>query len=574
MSIDGVLQIVYALFYLLGGITVFMLGMDILGSNLEKAAGSKMRHLIGKATKNKYVGIATGTAITAIIQSSSATTVMVVGFVNIGMMTLVQATSIIMGANIGTTITAFISALSMGNFELDITAVFALVAFIGLMMTLCSKEDKTKRIGFILAGLGMIFVGLYTMSFTVTSLTETEGEVQTAIINMFTSIGYGKTELTWEILVLFLLGLGLTGIMQSSSAVTAIVITLAGSGLISLQMALFIVLDTNIGTCFTAVISSIGTNVNARRAACIHLCFNIIGNIIFAVPTIIWGSDIAALLESWMPGNVTWQIAIFHLFFNFTTTLILMWFIPQLVKLSTLLVRDKKGGKKAEEAEESNEMLDDRLLKTPAIAVGQARKEIVKMGQLAFSNYKLALEMLLSGDLSKKSMFAENEKHIDELNKYITTFLVRLSSEDISETDEKKVSSFYHVTSDIERIGDYAENIVEYAEEMSKTEATFSEHARAEISEMDGYITELYKNVEMAFSNHNLSYTQNIEMAENEVDQMCAKMKEAHIRRTNEGRCSPEAGSVYLQLAVNLERIGDHMNNIANSIKTYVTPDA
>lgn len=573
MSIDGVLQIVYSLFYLLGGITVFMIGMDILGSNLEKAAGSKMRHLIGKATKNKFLGIGTGTVITAIIQSSSATTVMVVGFVNIGLMTLIQATSIIMGANIGTTITAFISALSMGGFEFDVTATFSLIAFIGLLMTLFSKEEKNKRIGFILAGLGMIFVGLYTMSFTVSSLTETPGEVRDAIINMFSAIGNGKTTLTWEIPVLFLLGLALTGIMQSSSAVTAIVITLASGNLISLHMAIFIVLGTNIGTCFTAVISSIGTSVNARRAACIHLCFNIIGCIIFAIPTIIWGSDIARLLESWMPGNVTWQIAIFHLFFNFTTTLILMWFIPQLVKLSTLLVHEKKGEHK-ESSEDSDERLDKRLLKTPAIAVGQARQEIVKMGKLAYRNYKLAIEMLLSYDTSKKSEFAENEKHIDALNKYITQFLVKLSSEEISGIDETKVSSFYHVTSDIERIGDYAENIVEYADEMIKTGTKFSDHAVAEINEMDGYIDELYRNVEMAFANHNLSYAQNIDAAENSVDVMCDKMKEAHIRRTNEGRCSPEAGSVYLQLAVNMERIGDHMNNIGNSIKTYVEPNA
>ena len=573
MSIDGVLQIVYSLFYLLGGITVFMIGMDILGSNLEKAAGSKMRHLIGKATKNKFLGIGTGTVITAIIQSSSATTVMVVGFVNIGLMTLIQATSIIMGANIGTTITAFISALSMGGFEFDVTATFSLIAFIGLLMTLFSKEEKNKRIGFILAGLGMIFVGLYTMSFTVSSLTETPGEVRDAIINMFSAIGNGKTTLTWEIPVLFLLGLALTGIMQSSSAVTAIVITLASGDLISLHMAIFIVLGTNIGTCFTAVISSIGTSVNARRAACIHLCFNIIGCVIFMIPTIIWGGDIARLLESWMPGNVTWQIAIFHLFFNFTTTLILMWFIPQLVKLSTLLVHEKKGEHK-ESSEDSDERLDKRLLKTPAIAVGQARQEIVKMGKLAYRNYKLAIEMLLSYDTSKKSEFAENEKHIDALNKYITQFLVKLSSEEISGIDETKVSSFYHVTSDIERIGDYAENIVEYADEMIKTGTKFSDHAVAEINEMDGYIDELYRNVEMAFANHNLSYAQNIDAAENSVDVMCDKMKEAHIRRTNEGRCSPEAGSVYLQLAVNMERIGDHMNNIGNSIKTYVEPNA
>lgn len=572
MSIEGVLQIVSAFFYVLGGMTVFMIGMDILGSNLEKAAGSKMRTLIGKATKNKFVGIATGTAITAIIQSSSATTVMVVGFVNIGMMTLIQATSIIMGANIGTTITAFISALSMGGAELEVSAVFAFIAFIGLMMTLFAREEKTKRIGFILAGLGMIFVGLYTMSFSVTGLTEGDGEVPTAIRGMFAAIGYGKTTLSWEIFVLFLLGLVLTGIMQSSSAITAIVITLASSNLISLHMALFIVLGTNIGTCFTAVLSSIGTNVNARRAACIHLMFNIIGCVIFAVPTIVWGGDIARLLESWLPGNVTWQIALFHLFFNVTNTIILMWFIPQLVKLSQLIIRDKKA--EESHAADSGELLDKRLLKTPAIAVGQARKGIVKMGQLAFANYKLAVQMLLDGNVDKKSEFAENERHIDELNKYITQFLVKLSSEDISGIDETKVSSFYHVTSDIERVGDYAENIVEYAEEMMKAKATFSDHAVAEIREMDGYIDELYKNVEMTFANHNLSYTQNIDVAENAVDEMCAKMKEAHLRRTNEGRCSPEAGSIYLQLAVNMERIGDHLNNIANSVKTYVEPNS
>ena len=266
MSIEGVLQIVSAFFYVLGGMTVFMIGMDILGSNLEKAAGSKMRTLIGKATKNKFVGIATGTAITAIIQSSSATTVMVVGFVNIGMMTLIQATSIIMGANIGTTMTAFLSALSMGGAELEVSAVFAFIAFVGLMMTLFAREEKTKRIGFILAGLGMIFVGLYTMSFSVTGLTEGDGEVPTAIRGMFAAIGYGKTTLSWEILVLFLLGLVLTGIMQSSSAITAIVITLASSNLISLHMALFIVLGTNIGTCFTAVLSSIGTTIGIGGA--------------------------------------------------------------------------------------------------------------------------------------------------------------------------------------------------------------------------------------------------------------------------------------------------------------------
>ena len=573
MSTGDILEIIYSLFYLLGGITVFMIGMDILSSNLEKAAGSKMRTLIGKATKNKYVGIGTGTAITAIIQSSSATTVMVVGFVNIGLMTLTQATSIIMGANIGTTMTAFITALAlMGGIELDVSAIFALIAFIGLMMTLFSGQEKTKRIGFMLAGLGMIFVGLYTMSFTVTQLTEGDGAVAQAIRNMFVSIGNGKEVLTWEALVLFLLGLALTGIMQSSSAVTAIAITLAGQNLLNMYMCMFIVLGTNIGTCITAVLSSIGTAPNAKRAACIHLCFNIIGCLIFAIPVAVWGRQIAGFLDNTF-HDVKWEIAIFHLFFNVVNTLILMWFIPQLVKLSHLIIRDKKGEEQTPQAN-SDEMLDKRLLKTPSIAVGQARQEIVKMGKIAFGNYKLAIDMLLGYNTDKKEEFAENENRINELDKYITQFLVKLSAEDISDIDERKVSSFYHVTIDLERIGDYAENIVEYTDEMVKSGAKFSEHAVAEIKEMDGYISELYKNVEMAFANHNLSYTQNIELAENSVDEMCARMKEAHIRRTNEGTCSPEAGSVYLQLAVNMERIGDHMNNIADSVKTYVDPNS
>ena len=579
MGIGDVLKIIYSVFYLLGGITVFMIGMDILSSNMEKAAGSKMRTLIGKATKNKFLGIGTGTAITAIIQSSSATTVMVVGFVNIGLMTLTQAASIIMGANIGTTITAFITALAAGDAtatgnvaEFDISAIFALIAFLGLMMTLFSKEEKTKRIGNMLSGLGLIFIGLYTMDFTVSDVTS-DPTIGPVIDNMFIAIGNGKDFLTWEALVLFLLGLILTAIMQSSSAVTGIVIALAGRGLINIYMAMFIVLGSNIGTCVTALISSIGTTTNARRAACIHLCFNVIGCLIFAIPVTVWGADIASFLNYICGGRATWEIALFHLFFNVVNTVILMWFIPQLVKLSHIIIRDRKGDNQEEQGE-NDEQLDKRLLKTPAIAVGQSRKEIVKMGRIAFSNYKLAVEMLLGYDITQKEKFAENEKRINDLNKYITQFLVKLSSEDISVTDETKVSSFYHVVSDIERIGDYAENIVEYTEEMVNTGVRFSDHAVAEIKEMDEYLSELYKYVEMAFANHNLSYTQNIENAENSVDEMCAKMKDAHIRRTQEGRCSPEAGSVYLQLAVNMERIGDHMTNISNSIKSYVEPNS
>lgn len=566
MSGSGVLLIINSLFFVLGGVAVFMIGMEMMGSNLEKAAGRNIRSLMSKAANNRFAGIGTGAVVTALVNSSSATTVMIVGFVNVGLMTLSQAASVIMGANIGTTVSAFIMALSSGGGELKVAAIFALVAFCGLIFTMVGKKDITKRIGYILAGVGLIFIGLNVMSTAVGDLTEEGSEVRGAIVNLFAVLGNGADKsLTWEVPVLFLIGLVLTAVMQSSAAITAIVISLASSGLMSLQMAMCVVLGTNVGTCFTSVLSSIGTNTNAKRAACVHLLFNLLGCIIFIVPVAVWGRNIAEFLTKVIPGT-QWQIAIFHMFFNVVTTLILMWFIKYLVKLACIIVPEKHG----EVEKEPTEILDVRLLKTPAIAVGQARKEIVKMGQLAFTNYKRALDMLLSYDVSNKNEFAQNEQHINALNKYITQFLVKLSSQEISEVDEKKVSSFYHVTSDLERIGDYAENIVEYAEEMVKVKAQFSQHAVDEIREMDLTLTELYKNVEMAFANHSLDYDDAIEKAESKADEMCRVMQQSHLRRTNEGRCTPEAGSVYLQLAINLERIGDHMHNISDSIKTYV----
>jgi phosphate:Na+ symporter len=568
MSASSVMEIINSLFLILGGIVVFMIGMEMMGSNLEKAAGRNIRSLMGKAARNRFTGIGTGAVVTALVNSSAATTVMIVGFVNVGLMTLTQAASVIMGANIGTTISAFIMALSSaGGSQFSVTALFALVAFIGFVFTLVCKTDKMKRVGNILEGVGIIFVGLSVMSGAVSSLTEDGSEVSEAISRVFQSLGSNKETLTWEIIVLFLLGAVLTAAMQSSAALTAIIISLASSNLITLQMAMCIILGANVGTCFTSILSSMGASVNAKRAAMIHLLFNVAGCIIFIFPVAFAGKYIAVFLNKIIP-QTQWQIAIFHMVFNLTTTLILAPFLNGLVKLACLIVRDKHSND--EKPQEQTEILDVRLLKTPAIAVGQARKEIVKMGKLAFTNYKRSIDMLLSGDMSKKDEFASVETQINSLNRYITQFLVKLSSEQISETDEKKVSSFYHVTSDIERIGDYAENIVEYAEKMAAENAKFSESAVQEIKEMDGHLTELYSYVEKAFASHDLSYADKIEQEEDATDATCRKMQEYHIRRTNEGQCTPEAGSVYLQLSVNMERIGDHMHNISNSIKSYV----
>ena len=556
-----ILTIINSAFFILGGIAVFMLGMNMLGSNIEKAAGKSMRRLMGKATKNRFIGVGTGAAITVICNSSSATTVMIVGFVNVGLMTLTQAASVIMGANIGTTISAFVMALSSeGGTQVSIAAVFALVAFVGFVFTIAGKNEKLKQIGTILEGVGVIFVGLNVMSSAVNGMLDNPN-VETAVKGLFTSLGNGDKALTWEIPVLFCLGALLTGLMQSSGALTAIVISLASANLINLEMAMCIILGTNVGTCVTSLISSVGTNVNAKRAAMVHLLFNVMGCLIFIWPVAFAGKYIARALSG---IDTQWQIAIFHMVFNVLTTAILLPFLKYLVKLACIIVRDNKGVET-----DDAETLDIRLLKTPAIAVGQARKQLIRMGEDAFANYKLSLEMLLKGDLSKRKQFAETENNINATNKYIVSFLIRLSLTEISEIDEKKVSSFYRVVSDIERIGDYAENIVEYAEKIVENHIDFTDEAKEEIREMDMHITNLYKYVYSVFSGSDLSYTPDVEREEQETDRMNNIMQQSHLKRMTEGKCTPEAGALFLQLAVNMERIGDHMHNIANSVKEY-----
>lgn len=563
LSAGDVLTVFNSLFFVLGGITVFMIGMNMMGHNIEKAAGKSIRRLMGKATVNRFAGVGTGAAVTALVNSSSATTVMIVGFVNVGLMTLTQAASVIMGANIGTTVSAFIMALSTADgAQLSIASLFALVSFVGFVLTIASKREKLKQLGCILEGLGLIFIGLNVMSRAVSDLVMHD-RIGSSIENLFISLGNGKGTLTWEVIVLFLLGALLTALMQSSGALTAIVISLAGTDLISMQMAMCIILGTNVGTCFTSVLSSMGASANAKRAAVIHLLFNVAGSIVFIFPVAFAGKYIADFFDSFI-ADTEWQIALFHMVFNLLTTALLLPFIKHLVGLSTLIVRDKPN-KKSDE----NELLDLRLLKTPAIAVGQVRKQLVKMSSEAFENYKLSLDMLLSLDTSKQEEFEKREDNINALNKNIVNYLILLSAQEVSETDEKKIGSFYRVSSDLERIGDYAENITEYAEKAVQLKLSFSEHAKAEILEMDLHLTNLYKYVTDVFQYSDLRYIPQVEEEENETDRMNRVMQRSHLRRMNEGRCSPETGAIFLQLAVNMERIGDHMHNIANSVLDY-----
>ena len=570
LGTNEVLIIINNFLLLLGGIAALMLGIHMMGHNLERAAGKHMRRLMAKATKNRFIGVGTGAAVTALVTSSGATTVMIVGFVNVGLMTLTQAVSVIMGANIGTTITAFITAISTTGSGIQTASVFACLALVGVLMNMFGKRDIIKYIGMIFAGLGLIFIGMHTMSGSMSSLLDENANPKIAgvVKDVFRAIGGAGGNLTWQIPVLFLLGAALTGLVQSSAAVTAIVMSLATAGVVDMQFAMFVILGTNLGTCAVALLSSLGTSVNARRTAFVHFSFNLIGGIIFIIPLSFSAVSVglANFLESFIPNSAI-QIAVFHMFFNIVTTALLLPFQKWLVKLAEFVVRDKKGAQSG--SGEEDETLDIRLLKTPAIAIGQARKQIIKMGKLAFANYKLALDMLLSGDISQIDIFNEHEKHINEYNRYISSYLVKLSLEELSQTDEKKLSSFYHVTSDMERIGDYAENIVEYAQTVIKDKLVFSEHAEAEIREMDLHLTELYKYVETTFSEITLVHMKKVLAEEQATDDMCTQMQKSHLRRLNENRCTPEAGAVFLQLALNMERIGDHMTNIANSVKDY-----
>ena len=300
LGASEILTIVNSMLLLFGGVAAFIIGMNMMGTNLETAAGKSMRRLMSKATKNRFLGVGTGAAVTAIVTSSSATTVMIVGFVNVGLMTLTQAASVIMGANIGTTITAFITAVSTTGAEFEITALFAFVAFVGVLMSMLGKKDQIKRVGAILQGLGLIFIGMNVLSVTMGGMLKNPG-IKEAVEQVFIAIGYGKETLTWEIIVLFLLGTLLTGLVQSSAAITAIAISLASQNLISLPMAMFIILGTNVGTCVTALFSSLGTNVNARRAAVVHLLFNVIGSIIFIIPLAFTSGYVASFLNSFIP---------------------------------------------------------------------------------------------------------------------------------------------------------------------------------------------------------------------------------------------------------------------------------
>lgn len=544
------LDIFYTLLSALAGLGVFIFGMKLMGDSLESVSGNTIKNMFSKIDNNPLLGIGIGLGTTAVIQSSSAVTVMLVGFVNANLMTLYQATAVIFGTNIGTTVTAQLVAWGYGGIaSFDLTAIFASCAGIGAFMVLfIKKNDLAKQIGTIICGLGMIFVGLSVMGDGMSAFGENPD-----IVGVF-----GKVT---NPLLLLLLGTAVTAVIQSSSAMSGLVITMSAAGVLTFPQAMYIVVGSNIGTCVTALLSSIGTGTNARRTAVVHLLFNVIGVIVFMLTDLFAHYD--RLLMSWFDTPQV-QIAMLHTLFNVATVIILLPFMKPLVKLVTLIVPEKKSSKKTSVLS----FLNDQILSAPPLAVANLKKEILSMLDLAKENFMAALEEATSLSFSDSKKIAEREKRINDLNKEITAFMIKLSNEELSATDKKYIAAAFHSVSDIERIGDYAENIAEYAEKLKEYRQSFSPEGLSEIDSLRQTLENMFSLTAKIYERNDASLIPELYTHEQNADDLKKLMGENHIVRLHKGVCSPEVGSLYLSLASDCERIADHLTNVANTVKS------
>lgn len=534
---------IFLIISLLGGLGLFLFGMKMMGDGLENAAGDKLKGIFDKITSNPIKGILTGTIVTAIIQSSSATTVMVVGFVNAGLMNLYQAAAVIMGANIGTTITAQLITVDFDNFAPIFIAV-------GAFIVLFSKKSKVKEVGHIILGFGILFFGLNEMSGAMSPLKDSE---------VFKSLIMG---LNGRVLLGVLIGVVMTAILQSSSASTGILVALAGTGSLPLRVAIPILLGNNIGTCVTALISSIGTSKTAKKAAMLHLTIKIIGTIIFLIiPLSVITNVVLRISPTEGPTAVAKQIANAHTLFNVVNTIILLPFIKYLVAFVDRLIPGED-----ERATSGVHFIDDRLLETPTIAFGQATNEIVRMGEKAKENLQIAMEAFLNSKEESIKTVYKNEKNINQLEEEITDYLIKLSNTELGEEQRRDLASYFHVVNDIERIGDHAENIADLADEMISKELDITKEAMDEVKVMfDHTIQTIDKSID-CFKNYSKSKVEIVMDMEEEIDFMEKKLRQSHIKRLNAGSCTGITGTIFLDLIGNLERIGDHSVNIAEII--------
>ena len=553
------MDLVKALLSLLAGIGIFIVGMNMMGNGLEKGAGGGLKKLFAKISNNRFAGVGIGAGATAIIQSSSATSVMVIGLVNAGVMTLFQAASVILGANIGTTVTGLIVALSGTKGAISFSDIAIVLAFVGVMMTFFKKE-KVKLIGNIICGLGVIFVGLGIMSDSL-SAKDALGN-PTAISTFFEGL---FSSMQGFPLLLILFGAIFTAIIQSSSAATGIVIVMAGSGVITVEAALFIVLGSNIGTCVTALLACIGTGTNAKRTTFIHFFIKIVGTLIFTAfmwPTGSWLSDLLASTGL----NHEFQIALFHVVFNVINTIILLPFLNPIVKLSELVIKDKE----IKEEVKKLKFVDERLLVTPAIAYEQVRKEILYMATLAHDNVVNSLNEIGSPNGRGPDIY-EKEATINFTNKALTDFLIKLSGE-ANEDEEKHIGAWFHVINDLERIGDHAKNFLEISEELTEKNLALSESAKSEIALMASKVARMFElaidvfEIDKADVSSVASRLAELSTIEAETDKLKKEYISNHFARLADGKCDASHSPYYMSVVTRLERVADHLINVGYSI--------
>ena len=535
---------------LLGGLSLFLFGMNLMGASLEKRAGSSLKILLGKLTSRKILGFLTGMGVTAVIQSSSATTVMVVGFVNSGLLTLRQAISVIMGANVGTTVTAWIlslTGLDGDNFFVMLlkpTSFTPILALIGVVLTMMAKSDKKKDVGMILLGFAVLMFGMDTMSGAVAGLEEAP-EFRNILL-MFSNPVLGV-----------LAGAGLTAIIQSSSASVGILQALSATGQVTYGAAIPIIMGQNIGTCVTAMISSVGANKNAKRAAVVHLLFNIVGTAVWLA--VFYGIN-AVVQFSFVSHSIDQLgIAVVHTAFNILCTALLFPFSGLLEKMACRLVPDTK-------APEKIQILDERFLATPSVAIDRCQEVAETMARISMDALKTSCQLIEHYDPKSAQAVRETEQEADQYEDMLGTYLVKLGRADLNAADSRETAKLLHIIGDFERISDHAVNLVESAEEIRNKGLSFSVHAKQELAVLTAAVGEVMDLALDAFLQNNPALAAKVEPLEQVVDTLKEQLRNRHILRLQKGECTIELGFVWSDLLTSLERVADHCSNIAGCV--------
>jgi len=551
------LELLEVIFIFAGGLGMFLYGMNMMGDGLQKSAGNRLKRLLGYLTNNRLMAVLVGLIVTSIIQSSSATTVMVVGFVNAGIMNLLQATGVIMGANIGTTVTAWLVSMSEWSVLLKPDFFAPVLIAGGVFATLLCKNKKKKDLAEIVIGLGLLFIGLKYMSDVIKPYAQAEDSI---FRNAFVALGKHP-------ILGLLTGTAVTAIIQSSSASIGILQTLAMAGVVNWQSAVFITLGQNIGTCITAILSGIGASKTAKRAAVIHLFFNMIGAVIFGIVMYIIFNINPGFAAS---GINSTQISLFHTVFNLINTIILFPFANGLVKLSGIFIDDSKPEANMDEIQITLRHLDDRILETPSFAVQNAIKEVVHMGEITLNNVREAIDSLLNNDEEKANKVFETEKVIDAHQKVINDYLVKINNLSLTERQHKIVNNLFHTVSNIERVGDHADNLAELAVEKVNNNIYLSDEAYAELKEICNVAMESFEYAVKARASEKKEYINKVVEMEKVVDRLKDELRQKHIERLSKGICTSENGVIFIDALINLERISDHSLNIVNYVNDEI----